>query len=980
MAEMQQRNLSMEVPFAADDPRRGADTFASRLALPAQLEITIGRDNKLDFWFLEAGAQCGQSVCKLETSGTNYRGETGRWSGTGWLIGPDLLLTNHHVLNNSASATAASAIFSYETDRHGGERVTRRFRLDPARLFITHPVTDASGKPGLDFSIVAIDPAAADAYGHVHLVRNPGPARIDDPANVIQHPNGGPKQVTLQDNRITRGLGQDVVYVHYDADTEPGSSGAPVFFNNWAPFALHHAARNNGNGSYSNEGILLTAIAAHLETMVQRGEQVSEATRALACFQGADPMMGTFGSLGRPQGSPSGVEAVVDAFRGEAHDLDVGFWNIEWFNKHWRSKVDAVARLVLEMNLDIWGLSETSREATEALRDRLNQFPGVRFECLASAPDASSSLQNTAVLWNTRTVHVTRQDWPAEVEAWLRLDSREFDQTGLEAVDGRIFDRYPALYKVQMKRGPALADFDAFLVPLHLKAKDEGSKRRTMASKILAAAMARTSEQLGETDWIIGGDYNAELASGDFDALRGDGMVVMSAADDAAGAFSYAKAPRSLIDHIFITSDVQAQFGATDFFIVAKDKTVADYVKSVSDHRPIVARFQLRPNRQDTAVAPSTMPAGLHQTLAKLYGADATATDASDASPEFHAEALPDDVVASMRLRDERLRSLPPMADGMEFVVDDMQAWTPGQTLRVAFLGGSTELHRYIADACRVIQDSCNIQLDFGLDPTTGRYRTWSTGDAQYRAEIRVSFDQIGYFSLVGTDSIAADIGAAGSTVGGRPGQRSLNLARFDVNRPQDWKGTVRHEFLHALAFHHEHQNLRGPCQQDFRWEDDAGYVRTKNVRGVFVNDAQGRRPGIYTYLSGAPNRWERPKVDFNLRSADQGGLTAGPFDPASAMLYRFPPLFYRHANSPCMPTSDGQELSAGDIAGLQHLYPATPQAALKLVQRKAMLLACVNAQASTLAPEALGPETGSASTWETSAAATLRSCLAGRL
>jgi hypothetical protein len=179
-----------------------------------------------------------------------------------------------------------------------------------------------------------------------------------------------------------------------------------------------------------------------------------------------------------------------------------------------------------------------------------------------------------------------------------------------------------------------------------------------------------------------------------------------------------------------------------------------------------------------------------------------------------------------------------------------------------------------------------------------------------------------GYWSLVGTDSTDETIGAG--PIGGAPGQRSLNLGGFATDRPPDWEGTVRHEFLHALGFHHAHQNLRGPCEAEFRWDDDPGYVPTRNDRGVFVPDTAGRRPGIYTYLAGEPNRWPKAKVDHNLRTEESPDTVAGPFDRASVMLYRFASFFYKTSPSPCAPTTEGIDLSDGDKRGLQLLYPQT--------------------------------------------------------
>lgn len=300
-------------------------------------------------------------------------------------------------------------------------------------------------------------------------------------------------------------------------------------------------------------------------------------------------------------------------------------------------------------------------------------------------------------------------------------------------------------------------------------------------------------------------------------------------------------------------------------------------------------------------------------------------------------DALPDDVFASMESRDRWMASLPYAEGGLEFLVADLQSWAPGQTVRVAFLGGSAEVHEAIEGATNEISDVAGLTLDFKED---GSYRTWTTGDTEYAGEIRVSFDQPGYFSLVGTDSANPNVGLPQHSVGGAPHQRSLNLSGFDVARPPTWEGTTRHEFLHALAFHHEHQNMRGPCEASFRWEDDPGYQQTRDARGAYVPDSGGLRPGIYTYLSGFPNGWSKAKVDHNLRTiSDSRPLTAGPYDPASVMLYRFPALFYRTQPSPCAPSGNGQQLSDGDKRALELLYPERAEAVDAIATRREMLL-----------------------------------------
>lgn len=351
----------------------------------------------------------------------------------------------------------------------------------------------------------------------------------------------------------------------------------------------------------------------------------------------------------------------------------------------------------------------------------------------------------------------------------------------------------------------------------------------------------------------------------------------------------------------------------------------------------------------------------------------ATSNPGTPSPDDVILEDLPEGVQETMKARDDWFKTLPRASNGEEFLVAELQKWRPGQTIRVAFLGGSPELHRDIADAVAQISAACNLRFDFGFDPATGAYRSWSEQDTEYQAEIRVSFDHGGYWSLVGTDSVNAAIGRPSDRVGGRPHQRSLNLGGFHVHRPADWRGTTRHEFLHAIAFHHEHQNLNGPCQNEFRWEDDPGYIRTTNGNGSFVADSQGRRPGIYTYLSGPPNGWSKAKIDHNLRPA-HGPVTPGQFDAASVMLYRFPPLFYKTSPSPCAPQGDGQSLSAGDRDGLQLLYPAVGGKAKAGPDKQAELLYVLEggAQVQNLGLESMAP----ADQFRAAAAGALRAAL----
>ncbi len=573
---------------------RGALTpeeLARARASVAGFEQVIGRRNFLPAVLLEIGAATGRATCLIRTSGIDFLGRAGAWSGTGFLIGPNILLTNNHVLNSPDVAAAANAVFNYQIGTDGRPLPTRTFRLRPDRLFLT-----SAARGGLDYTFVWVDGEPGREFGGVHVSRQALAITEREFANIISHPDGRMKEVSLQENEVQW---QDDLVIHYTTDTESGSSGAAVCNNNWQLVALHHASKPSNVPDFSllNEGIKLAAIAADLERLSQSGASANTARELLALFGGTDERLGFFGALGRrPTGPASGLEAVVQTFQGTDQDIDVGFWNVEWLTKHYDTKTPAVAKVMHELNLDVWSLEESSPNAAAAVAEELKQTYGLTFGHMAAEPASADGKQSCTLLWNTAAVDVQPEAWGEPIETWLQTKSTDFDDLGLggfEAVHGKIFDRYPALFKVTAKQSANGTPFTFYVVPLHLKAMAEGSLRRKMASKILAAAIQKKIEGGASADWVIGGDFNAELATTDFDNLLTGGMVPVSAADEQGGAFSYVKGPQSLIDHIFLSPNLAARFGAEDYFIVAADKTFPHYIAGISDHRPVLIRLNL---------------------------------------------------------------------------------------------------------------------------------------------------------------------------------------------------------------------------------------------------------------------------------------------------------------------------------------------------------------------------------------------------
>ena len=297
-------------------------------------------------------------------------------------------------------------------------------------------------------------------------------------------------------------------------------------------------------------------------------------------------------------------------------------------------------------------------------------------------------------------------------------------------------------------------------------------------------------------------------------------------------------------------------------------------------------------------------------------------------------EALPSRLQARLESRDRFRRALPGKVGGFApaFVINVTKRWEAGQTVRVAFKSGNADIHAKIAEATEDWTSQANIKLDFGKQ-ADGTYRKWSTTDKGFVAEVRISFDQSGYYSLVGTDSNNPAVT--------RPNEESMNFQGFDSQLPTDWRAVVLHEFGHALGFEHEHQHPDAGCDSDFRWQDDAGYVPTTDSFGQYIADPNGKRPGIYTVLGGEPNNWPKAVVDFNLKQLPEShAYEVGPFDSKSIMKYYFAAwMFNQGEASHCFSAGENLVLSTQDIVGIKKLYPSAPAQVKTLRAQRANIL-----------------------------------------
>ena len=196
------------------------------------LERLMGRNNLTGVAFLEGGHLAARSVGRVTVTGPGGS----RHYGTGFMVSPSLLMTNNHVLSSQEEAGRAVVEFNYQADLDGRPLVPVSFALEPQRFF----ATDVD----LDFSVVAVagtgDQAARPADFHwLPLDGSQGKVIIGEFVNIIQHPDGEPKQLALRENQVVDLLDR---FLHYHTDTARGSSGSPVCNDQWEVVALHHSA------------------------------------------------------------------------------------------------------------------------------------------------------------------------------------------------------------------------------------------------------------------------------------------------------------------------------------------------------------------------------------------------------------------------------------------------------------------------------------------------------------------------------------------------------------------------------------------------------------------------------------------------------------------------------------------------------------------------------------------------------------------
>jgi TIR domain len=196
--------------------------------------------------------------------------------------------------------------------------------------------------------------------------------------------------------------------------------------------------------------------------------------------------------------------------------------------------------------------------------------------------------------------------------------------------------------------------------------------------------------------------------------------------------------------------------------------------------------------------------------------------------------------------------------------------WPNGSVLSVGFLEGEPSVRWEVVKTASEWMEHANLRFVFG-----------NRADAC----IRISFQEAGSWSLIGTDALIVP-----------QNQPTINLGWLNTNTSaEEVRRVVLHEFGHVLGLVHEHQIANALIP----WNTEA----------------------VYRFYAGPPNFWTKQEVEammFQKYERDYFPLEKD-FDPQSIMLF---PI-NRELTDGSFQVGVNNTLSDGDKAFVKKLYPS---------------------------------------------------------
>lgn len=224
-------------------------------------ERAIGKNDSVYSNFVELIGIAKRKVGRVAVK----RGNRNIGYATGFMVSPSLLLTNWHVFETKEAVGDSEVQFFYELDIHGNPGDAVSFKLQADRYFRSFK--------DLDYCFVAVSPIDVTGKSSIsdigYLFLDPALGKLgnegEEALNIIHHPDGDYKQLSIRENTFEQ-IAPTTIW--YKTDTAPGSSGSPVFNDQWQVVALHHmgVGKKNAAGDYiDKDGAVIPKVNGKID-------------------------------------------------------------------------------------------------------------------------------------------------------------------------------------------------------------------------------------------------------------------------------------------------------------------------------------------------------------------------------------------------------------------------------------------------------------------------------------------------------------------------------------------------------------------------------------------------------------------------------------------------------------------------------------------------------------------------------------------
>lgn len=209
------QNYPLDVPVS---PSRRINDWKGMDSTTDIKEKIIGENTLRDIYILNLALEASKAVVRIATP---------EGAGTGFMIAPNLLMTNNHVIKGQQVAEKSNFSFNYQLDINGKECSRQTIGALQDGAFYTNEE--------LDYTVVTLE--EVPDFGKP-LIFKSKLMRRDDRVAIIQHPGGHLKKISIQNNFVAYADNQ---VLQYTTSTMLGSSGSPVFDDDFQVIGIHHS-------------------------------------------------------------------------------------------------------------------------------------------------------------------------------------------------------------------------------------------------------------------------------------------------------------------------------------------------------------------------------------------------------------------------------------------------------------------------------------------------------------------------------------------------------------------------------------------------------------------------------------------------------------------------------------------------------------------------------------------------------------------